>query len=87
MSPRDLATKWTSYKRIRTILQVLKMGALIGADLGAGITIITICNYDKYQDTDENGAQQRAHRIKKGKNLKKIRKTLVDLTADRARFG
>ena len=42
---------------VRRFLSRLKTGAMIGAATGAGITVITICNYDAYQQrAGESGA-------------------------------
>lgn len=49
-STRFMANKWQwSESRVRRFLKRLKTDAMIDAATDAGITVITICNYDKYQ--------------------------------------
>jgi quinol monooxygenase YgiN len=49
-STRFMADKWQwSEARVRRFLKRLKTDAMIDAASDAGITIITICNYNKYQ--------------------------------------
>jgi hypothetical protein len=50
-STRYMATAWgwKSESSVRRFLDRLKTGAMISADSGAGITVITICNYEFYQ--------------------------------------
>ncbi|WP_454628450.1 hypothetical protein [Bradyrhizobium cenepequi] len=49
-SLRFMADKWQwSEPRVRRFLKRLKTDAMIDASTDAGITVITICNYDKYQ--------------------------------------
>jgi len=49
-SLRFLADKWQwSEPRVRRFLKRLKSDAMIDAATDAGITVITVCNYDKYQ--------------------------------------
>ena len=60
-SVRSLARRGTSEKRIRTILKMLEKGTLIDTQKGTLGTVITICNYDKYQNDNEIGAHSRAH--------------------------
>ncbi len=60
VSTVDLASMVSSRKRIRTILKSLEMGQLIGQATGQGITIITICNYDRYQDDASGEARDGA---------------------------
>ena len=68
ISQRGFSTESTSRKRIRTILRNLEEGGLIstkwgparGPLKGPGITVVTICNYNKYQDAPETGAQDGA---------------------------
>jgi hypothetical protein len=49
-STRYMAGAWRwPETNVRRFLATLKTGAMIGAETGAGITIITICNYDLYQ--------------------------------------
>lgn len=49
-----------SVKGIRTFLDRLESDTMIDTDKGTGQTIITICNYEIYQDFEEYRAQQRA---------------------------
>lgn len=71
-SLRFLAAKWQwSEPRVRRFLNRLKTDAMIDATADAGITVITICNYNKYQrvslpsdaepdaETDAAATQQR----------------------------
>ncbi|MHC2255108.1 hypothetical protein ACVILK_004800 [Bradyrhizobium embrapense] len=49
-SLRFMAGKWQwSEPRVRRFLKRLKSDAMIDASTDAGITVITLCNYDKYQ--------------------------------------
>lgn len=49
-SIRFLAEAWQWPKsNVARFLEALKTETMIGTDAGHGITIITICNYDKYQ--------------------------------------
>lgn len=49
-SLRFMADKWQwSEPRVRRFLKRLKTDAMIDAATDAGITVITICNYNKYQ--------------------------------------
>lgn len=49
-STRFMADKWQwSEARVRRFLKRLKTDAMIDAASDAGITVITICNYNKYQ--------------------------------------
>lgn len=49
-SLRFMADKWQwSEPRVRRFLKRLKTDAMIDAQTDAGITVITICNYNKYQ--------------------------------------
>src|SRR5437588_4505985 len=48
---------WRSESSVRRFLDRLKTGAMISAESGAGITVITICNYEFYQGLgNQNGA-------------------------------
>jgi hypothetical protein len=48
---------WKSESSVRRFLDRLKTGAMISAESGAGITVITICNYDFYQGVvNQSGA-------------------------------
>jgi hypothetical protein len=57
-STRFMARTWGwPETKVRRFLSRLKTGAMIGAETGAGITIITVCNYDAYQfGGQESGA-------------------------------
>ena len=59
---RDLAETWRwPETNVRRFLKRLTTDAMIDAQSGAGKTVITICNYDKYQiDTGESGADSGA---------------------------
>lgn len=49
-STRFMAEKWQwSEARVRRFLGRLKTDAMIDAATDAGITVVTVCNYDKYQ--------------------------------------
>lgn len=49
-SLRFMADKWQwSEPRVRRFLKRLKTDAMIDAAVDAGITVITVCNYNKYQ--------------------------------------
>ncbi len=49
-SLRFMADKWQwSEPRVRRFLKRLKTDAMIDASTDAGITVVNICNYDKYQ--------------------------------------
>lgn len=49
LSLRDLQTRRTKIGRIRTMLKNFEKGGLINTVTNTSITVITICNYDKYQ--------------------------------------
>ena len=50
---RDLANRFGwSRKRARCFLEKLKKGTMIGATKGPGGTLVTVCNYKKYQDSE-----------------------------------
>lgn len=49
VSLRGLETRITKIGRIRTILKNFEKGGLISTVTNTSITVITICNYDKYQ--------------------------------------
>jgi hypothetical protein len=57
-STRYMAKAWGwPETTVRRFLSRLKTGAMIGAETGAGITTISVCNYDAYQfGGDETGA-------------------------------
>lgn len=65
-STRYMAKAWrwpeTSVRRFLKRLETgAGTGAMIGAESGAGVTVITICNYERYQSTpDEVGAESGA---------------------------
>lgn len=65
-STRYMAQAWRwPETNVRRFLERLKTGAgtgaMIGAESGAGITVITICNYDRFQNpVDEAGAENGA---------------------------
>lgn len=66
ISCRELADDFcTSEKRVRSLLQALADGRTGGAMIGTQRThrgtIITICNYDKYQGTKNADGAQEAH--------------------------
>jgi hypothetical protein len=49
-SLRFMASKWRwAEPRVRRFLKTLEIEGMIDATTGAGITLITICKYDKYQ--------------------------------------
>jgi hypothetical protein len=49
-STRFMSDKWQwSEARVRRFLKRLKIDAMIDAATDAGITVVTICNYNKYQ--------------------------------------
>lgn len=54
-SNRDLASRlgWTESK-VRRFLDRLKNDAMIDASADAGVTVITLCNYDKYQASPQD---------------------------------
>jgi|SRR5438067_9625422 len=54
---------WKSESSVRRFLHRLKTGAMISAESGAGLTVITICNYDFYQGiANQSGAPSGALR-------------------------
>ena len=57
-STRYMARAWGwPETTVRRFLSRLKTGAMIGAETGAGITIISVCNYGSYQfGGEESGA-------------------------------
>lgn len=58
VSLRDMATRKCKYQQIRTIFKRLESAHIINAVTNAGITIVTICNYDEYQaDERVNNAE------------------------------
>lgn len=49
-SIRYMATAWQWHRnKVSRFLKRLKIETMIGTDTGSGVTVITICNYDKYQ--------------------------------------
>jgi len=48
---------WRSDFRVRSFLEMLETEAMIKRDVNAGKTLITVCNYNKYQDV--GGGDQR----------------------------
>jgi len=85
-SLRFMAGKWQwSEPRVRRFLNRLKTDAMIDAATDAGVTVITICNYNKYQRVslptdaatlDQSDAAPTQHR-RKEEDIKNI-KTDVD---------
>ena len=75
VSTRDLAAMVSSHKRIRTILKKLEMGTLIGTGVVDGITVVTICNYDRYQG---DGDEREAHGARDGAHERHSRGTQID---------
>lgn len=56
VTTRDLAARWRwSEAAVRRFLTRLKTDAMIDANTDAGRTIITVCNYSKYQDDHREG--------------------------------
>ena len=60
VSTRYLAQAWQwSKSRVARFLKKLKTGTMIGTvtgtESGTGYTLVTICNYDKYQGVQSNG--------------------------------
>ena len=56
VSTRYLAQAWQwSKSRVARFLKKLKIGTLIGTADGTGYTVITLCNYDKYQNVKRDG--------------------------------
>jgi hypothetical protein len=54
-STRFMAKAWGwSEAKVRRFLTCLKKGAMIDAAADAGVTVISICNYDKYQSAGGN---------------------------------
>lgn len=54
VSVRYLASAWSwSKSRVGRFLQRLKIGSMIGTEGGSECSVITICNYDKYQAAPE----------------------------------
>lgn len=50
VSTRDLAAAWEwSEAKVRRYLARLESNAMIGAHSDAGVNVITVCNYDKFQ--------------------------------------
>lgn len=62
-SVRFLAEKWQwSKSRVDRFLGRLENQDMVGTESGTGVTVVTICNYDKYQkvslpDRDSSGTQ------------------------------
>jgi hypothetical protein len=83
-SLRFMADKWQwSEPRVRRFLKRLKTDAMIDAATDAGVTVITICNYTKYQrvslpadassDAQNNGAAtQRRRKVEDKENKEDI---------------
>ena len=79
-SLRFMADKWQwSEPRVRRFLKRLKTDAMIDASTGAGITVITVCNYNKYQRVslprdatidalDDAGATQQRRKVEDTEN-------------------
>lgn len=58
VSLREMATRKCKYQQIRTIFKRLESAHIINAVTNAGITVVTICNYDEYQaDERVNNAE------------------------------
>lgn len=85
-STRDMAVRFGwSESRVRRFLVRLKNESMIDADSDAGVTVITLCNYSKYQDerrttdapSDAGATQERRTgdaQNKKGRTLRKEEK-------------
>jgi hypothetical protein len=80
-SLRYMATAWGwKIKRVRTFLRRLETDTQIGTQTGTGQTVITICNYDQYQNmsaargtpTGTQSGTPRAQRETKEPNKKDI---------------
>lgn len=51
VSLQGLSSAWNwSIKRVRCFLERLEKGSMVGTQKGKGGTLLTICNYSKYQD-------------------------------------
>ncbi len=71
VSQRSFVRKNCSYKRVRTIFERLEKGRMIGAQGGAHRSVITICNYAKCQDMDDQkGAHSDADGAQQGRTLR-----------------
>ena len=84
-STRYMANAWGwPETNVRRYLKRLKADAMIGAATDAGITVITICNYDPYQSTSPDtgaltgaapGAESAHQRRRKEQGNKETKKT------------
>lgn len=83
------AWNWASEKKVRMFLKRLERDGLIVADVDVGQTVITICNYEKYQfpiqDPDaQTDAQNDAQRPRIGRKLKNDNNEKNEIERDRA---
>lgn len=63
-SPEEMAAAWGwSRAHVRRFLSRLQSDLMIGQETGQQKTIITICNYEKYQSDDEREGRTCGHNI------------------------
>jgi len=62
--------KWGSDYRVRTFLKLLQSEEMISVDANSGKTLVTICNYDRYQNPERAENAAKTHTERKENALK-----------------
>lgn len=77
----QLVWRWQSDKRVRGFLDRLENGRMVGRKTDAGKTLISICNYEKYQDAGRSEDAGRTQSGRKADALKEQGNKIEDISA------